>query len=222
MTKLKAWSISALKSFESCPRKYYEMSVAKNFQDKPSSAMSWGNDVHKAFECAIRDKKPLPIGMRQYMPILDAFMAQTGDKLVEQQLALTQVFSPTAWFGKNVWVRTIVDLAIVNGDKAVIVDWKTGKVKEDYDQLALMAAVMFNQAEELEQITAMFVWLQEEWPGNISKVTYNREELPGLWDRFLQREEAYQVAHRNTDFPPKPSGLCRAWCAVSTCPYHGG
>lgn len=222
MTRKKAWSISALKAYEQCPRRYYEMQVIKNFQDKPSEHMSWGNDVHKALEERVRDGKPLPIGMRQWEPIAAALVARPGDKLVEQKLALSEVFSPTTWFGRNVWVRTIVDLAIVNGDKAVLVDYKTGKVKEDFDQLALMAAVMFNQAEELEQITAMFIWLQEEWPNNISKVTYTREELPALWDRFMKREEAYQNAHAKTDFPAKPSGLCRKWCAVSTCPYHGG
>lgn len=219
---MKAWSISALKSFESCPRKYYEMSVVKNYQDKPSEMMTWGNDVHKALEERVRDSKPLPIGMRQWEPIAAALVKQPGVKLVEQKLALASTFNPTTWFGKNAWVRSIIDLAIVNGEKAVIVDYKTGKVKEDYDQLALMAAVMFNQAEELQEISAMFIWLQEEWPENISKVTYTREELPQLWDRFIKREEAYQDAHRNTEFPPKPSGLCRKWCAVSSCPYHGG
>lgn len=222
MTKKKAWSISALKSYESCPRKYYEMSVAKNFQDKPSEHMVWGNDVHKALEERVRDGKPLPIGMRQWEPIAAALVKQPGQKLVEQKLALSEVFNPTTWFGKNVWVRSIIDLAIVNAPNAVIVDYKTGKVKEDFDQLALMAAVMFNQAEEIERVSAMFIWLQEEWPNNISKVTYTREELPGLWERFLAREEAYQNAHATNDFPPKPSGLCRNWCAVSTCPYHGG
>jgi len=218
----KSWSISALKSFESCPRKHYEMNVQKNFQDKPSDVMAWGNDVHKAFENFLRDGKRPPIGMRQYTPMLEALADQPGEKLIEQKLALSEVFSPTTWFARNVWVRTIIDYAVVNGAKAVIVDIKTGKVREDYDQLALMAAVMFNHVEELEQITAMFIWTQEEWPANISKVTYTREELPQLWERFMKREEIYQDAHRNTDFPPKPSGLCRNWCAVSTCPYHGG
>jgi hypothetical protein len=198
------------------------MTVMKNFQEKPSEIMTWGNDVHKALEERVRDGKPLPVGMRQWEPIAAALSKQPGDKLIEQKLALNENFNPTTWFAKNVWVRSVVDLALLHESKAVIVDYKTGKVKEDFDQLALMAAVMFNQAEELEQITAMFIWLQEEWPGNISKVTYTRDELPQLWERFLKREEAYQDAHRNTEFPPKPSGLCRNWCPVRTCEYHGG
>ncbi len=218
----KAWSISALKKFENCPRQYYEMNVLKNFQDKPSDIMAWGNDVHKAFEDRFKSGKKFPLGMRQFEPIAAAFAKQKGEKLIEQKLALAPTFNPTTWFGKNAWVRSIVDLALVHDDKAIIVDWKTGKVREDFDQLALMAAVMFNQAEELEQITAMFVWLQEEWPDNISKVTYTRDELPQLWERFMGREERYQDAHRKTEFPPKPSGLCARFCPVSTCPYHGG
>jgi hypothetical protein len=219
------WSISSLTKYETCPRQYHEMNVLKNFQDKPSEAMAWGDEVHKSFDKYFSKDAPLPIGMRQFKPLLDVFKNQPGEKLVEQKLALSEVFSPTTWFGKNVWVRSIVDLAVVNPPKAIIIDWKTGKIKEDYDQLALMTAVMFNQAEELEEITAMFVWTQEWDPDSplkcISKVTYNREELPMLWDRFMKREEAFQDAHDNTDFPPKPSGLCTRFCPVSTCPYHG-
>lgn len=226
MPSKKAWSISALKSYEQCPRRYHEVQVLKNFVDKPSDTKTWGDEVHKAFQNFFARNESLPIGMRQYQPLLDSFARQPGDKLVEQKLALSEVFSPTTWFGKNVWVRSIVDLAVVNGEKAVIVDWKTGKMKEDFDQLALMAAVMFNQAEEIEQIAAMFVWLQEWDPASptacITKVEYTREELPTLWDRFMNREEAFQDAHRKTTFPPKPSGLCRSFCPVSTCPYHGG
>ena len=222
----KAWSYSALKSYEMCPRKYHEMSVAKNYQDKPSDIMTWGNDVHKAFENNVANGEPFPIGMRQFEPIAAVLRASVGVRLVEQKLALNQNFNPVTWFAKTTWVRTIVDLAVINGEKAVVVDYKTGKRKEDFDQLALMAAVMFNQAEELQTISAMFVWLSDyddEKPLEcLSIVTYNREELPSLWERFQKREEEYQNAHRNSDFPAKPGGLCRRYCPVSTCPYHGG
>lgn len=222
----KAWSISALKAYETCPRRYQEVNLLKNFSDGDSEAMQWGNEVHKAFDNYFKNGDPLPIGMRQYEPLVRAFKSQPGQKLVEQKLALSETFSPTTWFGKNVWVRSIIDLAVVNHDKAVIIDWKTGKMKEDFDQLALMAAVMFNQAEEIEQVTAMFIWLQEWDSSNpaacMSKVTYLREDLATMWDRFMKREEAYQDAHRNSDFPPKPSGLCSRFCPVRSCEYHGG
>lgn len=222
----KPWSISALKGYEQCPRRYYEVQVIKNFSEKPSESMAWGDTLHKAFDKYLVSKEQLPIGMRQYAALLDWFRAQPGEKLVEQKLAISDQFQPTTWFGKNVWVRSIVDLACVNGNRALLIDWKTGKVKEDFDQLALMAGVMFNHAEELEQITAMFVWLQEWDPADpskaFSKATYTRDELPVIWDRFLRREEVFQDAHRKTEFPPKPGGLCRSFCPVSTCPYHGG
>lgn len=222
----KAWSYSALKSFETCPKKHYEENVLKNWPQQPSEAMSWGNDVHKAFEKYVDNGEPFPIGMRQFKDIGDVFKNATGAKLVEQKLALNENFNPVTWFAKTVWVRTIVDLAMINDNKCVVVDYKTGKRKEDFDQLALMAAVMFNQAEELEEITAFFVWLAEYDPEKprecLSMVTYTRDELPSLWERFQKREEEYQNAFGTTNFPAKPSGLCRRWCPVSTCVYHGG
>ena len=221
MTTDKAWSISALKAYETCPRRFYEMNVLKNFKEPSSEQLAWGDAVHKALEKAVSNGDPLPIGMRQWDPIVNALKSVPGEKLTEQQLALTKKFSPTTWFGRNVWVRSIVDLAVVNGDKAVIVDYKTGKVKDDYDQLALMAAVMFHSAKEIDTITAMFIWLQEEWPDNVTKRTYTRAEIPAIWDGFLPRVEKFQEAFREKDYPARPSGLCRRFCAVTTCPYNG-
>ena len=45
-----AWSYSSLKTFEQCPKKYYHLKVAKDVKDKGSSAMFYGNEVHKAAE----------------------------------------------------------------------------------------------------------------------------------------------------------------------------
>ena len=219
---MKAWSHSALTKFETCPRQYHEMNVLKNYQDGSSEAMSWGNEVHKAFENYVRSGTPFPIGMRQFEKLVKPFVDAPGSILVEQKLAVTKEFAPTTWFGKNVWVRSIIDLAVVNGPKCIIVDWKTGKKKPNHDQLALMAAVMFAQAEELEQISAMFIWTQEDGMDAITRVTYVRSQLPKLWDRFLKREQVYQDAHIETNFPPKPSGLCRRFCPVASCEFQGG
>ena len=44
------WSYSALKEYENCPRKYYEIRVAQNYTVIPSEKMIYGTEVHKALE----------------------------------------------------------------------------------------------------------------------------------------------------------------------------
>ena len=222
----KAWSYSALKTFEQCPRKWAELSHWKNFSEPQSEHMTHGNEVHSAFENFVKNRTRFPIGMRHFENYVNPFIQRADEKgyelLVEQKLALTEDLQPTTWFGKNVWVRSIVDFAMVGPDRAIIIDWKTGKRKDDTDQLALMAAVFFAQAEELQSVQAAFVWLTEPWPQAYSPVTFERGDLKRIWSRFLEREGAFQSAVATNKFPERPSGLCRKYCAVRSCAFHGG
>ena len=46
-----AWSFSSLKTFEQCPKKYYHLKVAKDYEENfNTEAMRYGNEYHKAAE----------------------------------------------------------------------------------------------------------------------------------------------------------------------------
>ena len=53
------WSYSSLKEYQNCPKKYYEIRVAKNyvFQDTPQTI--YGKEVHKALEDYVRSNTEL-------------------------------------------------------------------------------------------------------------------------------------------------------------------
>ena len=55
------WSYSALKDYENCPKKFYEVRVAQNFVVIPSEKMMYGTEVHKALEDYVKDGKELAI-----------------------------------------------------------------------------------------------------------------------------------------------------------------
>lgn len=220
----KAWSHSALKAFETCPKKYYMTTVEKRFTEHKGEAVTWGSEVHKAFEDYFKTGKPFPIGMRQFQTVADSIKAAVTPKveeLTETKLAINRDFQPVGYFDRDVWVRCVVDYGIKNGSKALIVDWKTGKKSQDSDQLALMAGMMFAQAEELTQITSSFVWLKEPKGNQMDKLVFSRENTGEIWDRFLRRVEAFEEAFVKEDFPAKPNGLCRRFCPVTSCPYNG-
>ena len=222
---MKAWSHSALKSFEQCPKRYYETSISKRYQDAGGEAMMWGSEVHKAFENYFKNGKPFPMGMKQFQPLAEQLKRSAEPKQVEEmtetKLALSQQLQPTSYFAKNVWVRGVVDYGIINGKKAAIFDWKTGKRKSDDDQLALMAGLMFAQDPELEYIVSTFVWLQEDPGQQMERLEFKREDVGEIWGRFFGRVEEFQKAFEKEDFPPRPNGLCRRYCPVASCPYHG-
>ena len=124
MTKKAAWSFSALNSFETCPHRHYRTRVLKDVRDDQSEALLWGNEVHKALELRIKDDKPLPTTMEKWEPIVAKLLARKGESIAEQKLCLNENLSPTSWFAKDAWCRGVVDYMLVDGKKAVALDWK--------------------------------------------------------------------------------------------------
>lgn len=219
---MKPWSHSALTSFEQCPKRYWHLNVAKDYAEPPSEALNWGSEVHKAMERRLKKGTPLPMGMAHYEELIYPLIGLPGELLVEQKLALDADLKPAEWYGDSVWCRVVVDAAFIKEPRAILIDWKTGKRKEDDDQLALMAATMFAINPRLDTIHSAFCWLQEKPANAIARSSFRRDEIPELWNRFLPRVSVFQSAHQRTEFPPNPGGLCRRFCPVRSCPYHGG
>jgi len=220
---MKAWSHSALKSFELCPKKYYLESVEKRYNEAPGEAMVWGSSVHKAFEMFFKRGSKFPIGMKQFEVLAGALKERAvgSEVMVETRLALDADFQPAGFFDKSVWVRAVVDYGFVKNNVAVIFDWKTGKKNPSDDQLALMAALMFAQDSDIKMVIASFVWLQEPMGRQLATLTFERAELTDMWNRFLPRVREFHKAFALEEFPTRPNGLCRRWCPVTSCPHHG-
>lgn len=143
MSKPFAWSYSALTRYESCPKQYYHLNVAKDFKDSyGSEAGNEGDEIHKALFRRVTKGDPLPLPYRQFEKTAAKFADATGEKHGELKLALTREFHPTDFFASDVYIRAIVDFLIVRRSHAIVVDWKTGKVKPDFTQLSMSAAVL--------------------------------------------------------------------------------
>lgn len=216
MSKPFAWSYSTLNRFENCPKQYYHINVKKDVKDEygDSEAGSEGNAIHTALFKRVTKGVPLPIAYRHFEAVAAKFANTPGDKSGELRLALNRKFLPVAFFADDVYLRAIIDLLIIRGDTAIVVDWKTGKVKPDFTQLAMSAAVLSQSAPEIETFRLAFVWLNYN---NISLMTYTRDEIRSQWTTLLPRANKMEDAVKVSEFPMKPSGLCR-YCPVRSCP----
>jgi hypothetical protein len=215
-----SFSYSKIKNFESCPKRHWHVDIAKDFKEEESDQLQYGNALHKALAEAIEGKKPLPKHFQNMQEWVDRVTSGGYTQiLVEQQLAITKDFGPTEWFGKDAWYRAIADVIKINGPVALALDWKTGKIKEDGTQLALMASCIFSHHPEVQKIRTEFVWLKED--GATTRADFSRNDMPKIWNGVLPRVQQYEEAVRTTTFPPKPGFLCRKWCPVTSCPHHG-
>lgn len=213
-----AWSYTALTSFETCPRKHYHTRIAKDVPDPPGAEAQWGTRVHKYLEDRIKLGTPLPESTRQYEPYAQRIANTRGDVITERKVAVTKDLKPTDFFAEDVWCRGIFDLTIVREDHVIILDWKTGKRRPGSDQLDLFAALARQLHPEASRITTGFVWLKAQ---KIDKETWRPCDLDDVWAGFVRRATRLEQAVETNSFDPKPNGLCRRYCPVRSCLYHG-
>lgn len=224
MGKEFAWSFSKLKNYETCPKRYYEIDVAKNVKEAPSDALTYGDLVHKSFAAALKDSTPLPDGpdpdqdLTGFQKWIDLVRAGPGRLLVEQKYAIKKDFTKTQWFSNDVWYRGIGDVVRIDGPVALVLDWKTGKIKVDSVQLMLMAQCIFSHYPEVQRVRSEFVWLQDDCT---TPEVFTRQDVADAWVGLLDRVASLAKAHTSLSFPPKPSYLCARWCPVVSCPHHG-
>jgi RecB family exonuclease len=218
--KLPAWSFSRLKAFMTCPKQFYHVNVLKQFPFQETEAMRYGTEFHKAAEDFIRDGTPVPERFDFARPALEVLAAKPGDKLCEQKLGLTAELEACGFFDNNVWFRGIVDLLIIDGDRAFIVDYKTSKSAKyaDPDQLELMALTVFAHYPQVNKANAGLVFVIAD---SFIKESYAPDDKQERWARWVTRYAAMQKAHETDVFNPRPSGLCRAHCPVLECAHNG-
>jgi hypothetical protein len=151
-------------------------------------------------------------------PWCERILTGEGTVYVEQKLAINAEFAKTGFFDWDVWFRSVGDVIKINGPVALLADWKTGKILEDSQQLALGAACVFAAYPEVQAVRSVFVWLKENCE---SSQVFMRNEMAPMWAGLWPRISALEQAHNLTSYPAKKGFLCRSWCPVTVCPHHG-
>ena len=220
-----AWSISALTSFETCPKKHANVKIYKKFKEDFGTAADYGKYVHKALERYVKSGTPLPLDIQHLqkyaVPFRNMKKVKGIDVLTEQQLTLNSDYELTGWFDNDAWVRSIADI-IITGEKSVLfVDWKTNnQIKDDnFEQLRLLSAMFSIAQPQYEQFHMEYRWLKHK--GASTNLSLYKHELSGTWVDLLPRVAIMEQAIKDEVFPARPSGLCKRYCPVTSCPHHG-
>ena len=96
----------------------------------------------------------------------------------------------------------------------MIVDWKTGKVREDPTELQTFALLLNAQYPSVESITGAYVWLKDGTMGPLHQLGSTEDELNRIrnhWAMIKTRPVAQE-------WEATPNPLC-GWCPVRSCPH---
>lgn len=221
-------SYSSLSAYNTCPRQFYELRIAKNFVEPESESLKWGNYVHKSLEDYVKYNTPLPENVRRYQKVVDKIVAAPGDTYVEIELGITAEGQPCGFWDSACFLRGKGDIVKVNLEtyKGFAGDYKTGKKKPDMFQLEIMSALVMAVFPDLEEMIGSLLWLPP--PFSTTTAVYKRDLIPSTLERVKEESANMLFSQENNVWPEKPSGLCKpnprtgfAGCPVTTCKYNG-
>jgi hypothetical protein len=216
-----SWSFTALTNFEGCSARYAAEKFYCTTQWVDTPQIIWGNRVHGTSEDMLKGK---PVtDLEAYEPVrkyVEAFLKQRvlgADVIAEQEIALTRDMKPVSWFAKDAWFRVKLDVVIVRGNVANLYDYKTGKFKDDPDQLKICAAAHSIVRPDIDVYNPKYIWTKDQVVSGCDAIA--KKDIPGIWEGVLGRVARMEQAWAAENFPARPSGLC-PWCPIyDTCTY---
>lgn len=213
-----AHSYSAIKLYENCPLRYYRQRVVKDVVDQGGEASKHGERIHEFLEKRLAENTQLPQEAERYEPLCVSVekIAKSGTLYVEKELVLTDELKPTGWWDADAWLRSKLDVLVVVGDTAVVMDWKTGKRRVDFFQMQLFAAQVFKHYPQVQMVKTSLVWLKTM---EMDTEIYSRINTNDLWQDILSRIQMIYKSLDNDNWPAKPSGLCRYCPARHDCDF---
>ena len=210
-------SYSSIKLFENCPLRYYRQRIKKEVVDEGGEASKHGERIHAFLENRLKGSG-LNAEVAQYEPLCASVerLSKQGTLHIEHELVLTENLTPTGWWDADAWLRSKLDVLVIVGNDAVVMDWKTGKRNADQFQMQMFAAQVFKHYPDVQRVKTSLVWLKTM---EMDTNTYKRSSMNAIWAEIMKRIQRIHSSLEHDNWPAKPSGLCRYCPCRHDCDY---
>lgn len=208
------FSYTLLNTWTICPHQAARRYIVKDIPFQKTKAMEEGERVHKAMEQRIRAKRPLPQDLDRH-ELLVKPLDQVHVR-AECKLGVTKTGRTTDFFGKDVWLRGVVDAPfLLDQNTAILLDWKTGKPREEPFELEIGALLLQAENPAITKLYGQYVWLQESRRGTL----HNLSNTTRTWKQVHALAEDIERAEAVGNFIKTPGPLCN-WCPVKSCQHN--
>lgn len=217
---LDSWSFSKLSVFELCKYRaklQYVDRIPEPVRPLPPGKTEHANDrgsrIHTAAEFYVTKDCDLVPELTNFATEFQDLKAKykEGKVSIEGEWAMNNAWTPTAWNSEDAWLRLKLDALVrITPNEAVVVDYKTGKLKgneiKHAEQAQLYQLVTFLRFPDIEEVHTEFWYLdQNELVSN----SYTREQGIQFLSSF---DERGRKVTNETDFPPNPNVFSCRWC----------
>jgi hypothetical protein len=181
--------------------------------------MAWGTHVHEALEAFLAKGEALPASLAHYAHLYD-FPPHGYTVQAELKLGITREREPCDFFDPDAYARGVLDVVLMTPrrpEMAMLIDHKTGKVREDPSELELHALLLSTHYPRLTTIKGWYNWLAADRMGSV----HDLSDVDATWVRLVRTQTSIEDAYRlgAAAFPPKQGPLC-GWCPVTHCEFH--
>ena len=214
------WSYSSLSLFTQCARKFHRLRILKDIVEPESHHLIYGKEVHRVAEEYGRDNKEIPEEYKFIQPHVDTLLGVNGNKFFEYKMALTADLEPCDFYDKEAWWRGIADFISVDGEKSLLVDYKTGKSAKyaDTKQLEILSLAIFSHFPEVVSVKGGLLFLVSE---ELVKANFYKKEEESYWSNWDSKLERLNLSFEADTWNPTSNFTCRQFCPVLDCEYNG-
>ena len=194
-----------------CPHKAFRRHIIKDVPFERTPEMEHGTRVHKALEDRIGKGIALDADLRSADPLCQQLDGIKAPVRVEYFTGMKIDGTGCAWDAKDVWFRGKADVAVLADAGAWLIDWKTGKVREEPFELECQAMLVHANHPQITHIVGEYYWMRFGKPGmrytldpmaTYQKVAQLFKEMATYWDVDT--------------WPKRKNPLC-SWCDVKDC-----
>lgn len=211
-------SYSQLDCFMQCPIKHY-LRYNEKIPQSPSIHLEKGKLIHSILEDYFNEKQNDKSDDYKEIVKIAEKLKQRFEKekfkvFVESKIAFDKTMNYTE--NQNPWIRGYCDLYAIKDNYAIVIDWKSGKSKEEqyvnWKQLDLYSLAVFQKHPEIKNIEQIYCYVEHN---NFLQKDMKRDDdlRINLMNDYLYFENASKKENVKNHFNNnKPKKWMCDWC----------
>lgn len=214
MTSLRH-SYSTIDMYKKCPYNYYRQKIVKDIKKTYTKQKDDGISSHKSIEDRLLVGTPLPEKLNNLEKTCKTIETYGDELFVEKIISLDVNLDLCDDWDYNRWLTSILDVLVIDNNKAYVIDWKTGNYWKDNLQMLIAAHNILHTMPKVDTVLTSVRWLKT---GQENKQNFKRSQARIITTEIRAMVGKIDDSIDADEWPCKKSGLCPYCPTKKDCP----